>query len=78
MFSIDEPIDGESSSDYSGNLRSSSLDPEEIIIRNQRVQLMRDMLYCLNGKIPPDDRTALFRELSYEEIATELDIPSAP
>ncbi|MCB0592529.1 MAG: sigma-70 family RNA polymerase sigma factor, partial [Phaeodactylibacter sp.] len=75
MFSIDEPIDGESSSDYSGNLRSSSLDPEEIIIRNQRVQLMRDVLGRLNGKYRLMIELRYFEELSYEEIATELDIP---
>ena len=75
MFSIDEPIDGESNSDYSGNLRASTLDPEETIIRSQRVQMMREVLSRLNGKYRLMIELRYFEELSYEEIASELDIP---
>ncbi len=75
MLSIDEPIDGEGSSDYSGNLRSSTLDPEQEYIRYQRVQLMREMLGRLNQKYRLMIELRYFEELSYEEIATELDIP---
>jgi len=37
MLSIDDPLEPNGSHDYSNNLRSSSLDPEEIIIREQRL-----------------------------------------
>ena len=50
MLSIDDPIAGESSSDYSGNIRSANLDPEQAYIRKQRLGMMREMLTRLNGK----------------------------
>ena len=75
MLSIDDPIDGESSSDYSGNIRSANLDPEEAFIRKQRLGLMREMLTKLSGKYRLMIELRYFEELSYEEIARELDIP---
>lgn len=75
VLSIDDSIDGESNSDYSGNLRSSTLDPEQSYIRQQRIGLMRDMLGRLNGKYRLMIELRYFEELSYDEIATELDIP---
>lgn len=75
LYSIDEPIDGESSSDYSSNLKAAILDPEEEIIRNQRIQMMRRLLSQLNGKYRLMIELRYFEELSYEEIAEELDIP---
>jgi len=75
VLSIDDPIDGESSTDYSGNLRSGNLDPEQEYIRKQRVGLMREVLTRLSGKYRLMIELRYFEELSYEEIATELDIP---
>jgi RNA polymerase sigma-70 factor (ECF subfamily) len=75
VLSIDDPIDGENSSDYSGNLRSGTLDPEQEFIRKQRVGLMREMLTRLSGKYRLMIELRYFEELSYEEIASELDIP---
>jgi RNA polymerase sigma factor (sigma-70 family) len=75
MLSIDDPIDGESSSDYSSNIRSANLDPEEAFIRKQRLALMREMLTKLNSKYRLMIELRYFEELSYEEIARELDIP---
>ncbi|MCB0569960.1 MAG: sigma-70 family RNA polymerase sigma factor [Phaeodactylibacter sp.] len=75
LYSIDEPIDGESSSDFSSNLKAAILDPEEEIIRNQRIQMMRQLLSQLNGKYRLMIELRYFEELSYEEIAEELDIP---
>jgi len=68
LLSIDDPIEPGGDHDYSSNLKASSLDPEEKFIRAQRVKLMRDILQKLNLKY-------LFEELSYDEIAKELDIP---
>ncbi len=75
MLSIDEPIDGESSTDYSHSIPSYTLDPEQDFIRDQRLQLMRDLLGRLSGKYRLMIELRYFEELSYEEIATELDIP---
>jgi len=75
LLSIDEPIDDENGSDYSHSIPSYTLDPEQDYIRNQRLQLMRDLLGRLNGKYRLMIELRYFEELSYEEIANELDIP---
>ncbi len=75
MYSIDESVDGEGSSDYSFYLRAADLNPEEEIIRTQRIQLMRQLLSQLNSKYRLMIELRYFEELSYEEIAEELDIP---
>ncbi|NBC08218.1 MAG: sigma-70 family RNA polymerase sigma factor [Bacteroidetes bacterium] len=75
MLSIDEPMDGDYSSDYSHNIPGYTLDPEQSYIREQRLELMRELL----GRLTPKYRLMIelryFEELSYEEIATDLDIP---
>lgn len=75
ILSIDEPMDGENSSDYSGNIPSYTLDPEQEIIRNQRLGLMRELLGHLSQKYRLMIELRYFEEMSYEEISTELDIP---
>ena len=75
LLSIDDPIEKGGVHDFSSNLKSNTLDPEEIYIRSQRVTLMRKIM----GKLSPKYRLMIelrfFEELSYEEIATELEIP---
>ncbi len=56
-------------------LQADTPDPEEDMIKNQRMALMRDVV----EKLKPRYRTLVelryFKEYSYEEIATELDLP---
>lgn len=56
-------------------LQSSVLDPEEDMIKNQKVDLMRHVV----GKLKPRYRNLIqlryFKEYSYEEIAEELNLP---
>jgi RNA polymerase sigma factor (sigma-70 family) len=62
-------------SDAPSNIPSDSLDPEEKIIKKQKIQLMHDVV----EKLKPHYRLMIelryFKEWSYEEIATELDLP---
>ena len=74
-MSIDDPIEPNSDHDYSNNLKASTLDPEEKFIRNQRVMLMRKVLGKLSLKYRLMIELRFFEELSYDEIARELDIP---
>jgi RNA polymerase sigma-70 factor (ECF subfamily) len=74
-LSIDEPMDGDHSQDYSNLLSANTLNPEEAIIRDQRIGLMRQMLTCLSDKYRIMIELRYFQELSYEEIAQELNIP---
>ena len=75
LLSIDDPIEPNSDHDYSSNIRSGALDPEECFIRKQRLDLMRQMLGKLSLKYRLMIELRFFEELSYDEIARELDIP---
>ena len=75
LLSIDDPIEPGGNADYSDNIRSTTLDPEEQFIRNQKVRLMRTVLSELSHKYRLMIELRFFEELSYEEIATELEIP---
>lgn len=56
-------------------LPSMTLDPEEKIINNQKNDLVRDIVKKLNIRYRKLVELRYFDELSYEEIAAELDIP---
>lgn len=76
FLSIDEPIAyGESSSDYSNYLTACTLDPEQEIIREQRLGLVRELLQHLSKKYRLMVELRFFEEMSYDEIAEELDLP---
>lgn len=75
FLSIDDPIEHDSEHDFSNNLKANILDPEDTMIRRQRVKLMRDVLGELSLKYRLMIELRFFEELSYDEIAKELDIP---
>lgn len=75
ILSIDETIDAESSQDYSSTLHAYGLNPEEAMVREQRIGLMRSLLHRLSDKYRVMIELRYFKELSYDEIATELGIP---
>ncbi len=75
-LSIDKPISSDDDGpDISQNIDSGGLDPEETVINEQKIQLMRSIV----DKLKPHYRTLVelryFKEYSYEEIAEELDLP---
>lgn len=74
-LSIDERMDDEGQQDYSSTLHAGGLNPEEAVIRNQRIDLMRNLLTRLSDKYRVMIELRYFKELSYDEIATELNIP---
>ena len=55
--------------------KSQTLDPEETIIYNQKVKLMRNLVTQLKPRYRELDEKRYFEELSYEEIAEELNLP---
>ncbi len=61
--------------DYPANMPATTLDPEERVIEKQKIILMREVV----EKLKPHYRNLIelryFKEWSYEEIATELDLP---
>ena len=74
LISIDQTSDDQESMG-TAPLQSNTPDPEEDMIKSQRMALMRNVV----EKLKPRYRTLVelryFKEYSYEEIATELDLP---
>ena len=74
-FSIDKTFDNENGSEMAHNIAAQVPDPEEKFINKQKIKLMRDIV----EKLKPRYRTLVemryFQELSYEEIAVELNRP---
>jgi RNA polymerase sigma-70 factor (ECF subfamily) len=56
-------------------LQSNTLDPEENMIKSQRVLLMRNVVNNLKPRYRSLVELRYFKEYSYEEIATELNLP---
>ena len=56
-------------------LQSDSLDPEEDMIKNQRIALMRSVVEKLKPRYRNLVELRYFKEYSYEEIANELNLP---
>lgn len=75
LLSIDETIEDETGQSFSNNLKSNSLDPEQKFIQEQRVKLIRNLMGQLSEKYRLMIELRFFEELSYEEIAEELDLP---
>ncbi len=75
-FSIDKGLNGdESGSSLSQNIDSGVLDPEEIFVREQKIELMRQVVDRLKPHYKNLIELRYFKEFSYEEIADEMDLP---
>ncbi|MEN9611183.1 MAG: polymerase sigma-24 factor [Bacteroidota bacterium] len=74
-LSIDDPIDAYSDHDFSHNIQSHAPNPEETMIQEQKSAMIRKLIEKLNVKYRMMIELRYFEELSYEEIATELNIP---
>ncbi|HRF76604.1 MAG TPA: sigma-70 family RNA polymerase sigma factor [Chitinophagales bacterium] len=73
-LSLDDEND-ESSKYVFSKIKTSALDPEESIIKDQRAGIMRTILDELNPKYKTLIEMRYFEELSYEEIAEKLNMP---
>lgn len=75
MTSMDTRYESEDGEYNSMQVRAEDLDPEEEAIKNQKVKMMR----LIVEKLKPHYRILVekryFEELSYEEIAEEMDLP---
>ncbi|MDA3907251.1 MAG: sigma-70 family RNA polymerase sigma factor [Bacteroidales bacterium] len=76
IISIDKSIGGdESGPSLSQNIDSGTLDPEETFIREQKIELMRQVVDRLKPHYKHLIELRYFKELSYEEIADEMKLP---
>ncbi|NQV03085.1 MAG: sigma-70 family RNA polymerase sigma factor [Bacteroidia bacterium] len=75
IFADNPNNEDEEREDYSMNIPATGKDPEERVIEKQKILLMREVV----EKLKPHYRNLIelryFKEWSYEEIATELDLP---
>jgi RNA polymerase sigma-70 factor (ECF subfamily) len=75
MMSIDGAFENKDGESVGIDLESDGLNPEEVAIREQKIELMRDIVTKLKPRYRELVEMRYFKELSYEEIASELDIP---
>ncbi len=61
--------------DLTGFIPSQGLDPEEAYIKKQKATVLREIVDRLKPKYRKLIHMRYFREMSYEEIAQELDMP---
>jgi RNA polymerase sigma-70 factor (ECF subfamily) len=57
------------------HIHSNDLDPEESMINQQKIKLLRDVVSKLKPRYRKLVEMRYFEELSYEEIAVELELP---
>jgi RNA polymerase sigma-70 factor (ECF subfamily) len=75
QFADDFSDSGEGNSDYTSSIPSDIPGPEEKVIEKQKIQLMRMVVERLKPHYRKLVELRYFNEWSYEEIATELDLP---
>jgi RNA polymerase sigma factor (sigma-70 family) len=74
-FSIDNPYSSGDGDEMTMELRSHGPDPEEQMIKQQKEKLMRNVVDKLKPRYRQLVEMRYFQELSYEEIAEQLDLP---
>ena len=74
-ISLHDQQDASGRDNIIGKISSDMPNPEEIFVKSQRAQILRDVLKTINPKYEALIALRYFKEFSYEEIATELDMP---
>jgi RNA polymerase sigma factor (sigma-70 family) len=75
LLSLDESSELETENEFGDSLRDRGRNPEEQFIRKQRLDSMRRALMQLDRKYRLMLEMRYFEELSYDEIAAELNLP---
>jgi RNA polymerase sigma factor (sigma-70 family) len=74
-FSLDKGFESDDGEDFVLEVKSDAIGPEEKMMRKQKFEAMRDVVDKLKPRYKTLVELRYFQELSYEEIATELDLP---
>lgn len=75
VYSLDQGFDSTDSDSYSMEVKSDSLDPEENMIKKQKADQLKEVVDKLKPRYKRLVELRYFQELSYEEIAQELNLP---
>ena len=74
-LSIDRRQENDEGMETTIHLKSDMLDPEEKFVKKQKIKLLQDIVKKLKPRYRELVELRYFKELSYEEIAQQLDIP---
>jgi len=74
-ISLDQSVDAEDNLTPSATIQSETPDPEESMIGQQKIKLMREVVAKLKPRYRNLVELRYFKEYSYEEISKELDLP---
>lgn len=74
-LSLDKSFEDEEGNQSTFDVKESNLDPEERIIRKQKIRIMREIVDQLKPRYKELIVLRYFRELSYEEIAETTELP---
>ncbi len=73
--SIDQPVEGDDGSNMRFDVKDEELDPNEAMLKKQRKRYLNMAIERLPEKYKVLVELRYFQELSYEEVARELEIP---
>jgi len=74
-LSLDSRMENEEGQEFSKSIKSQTLDPEENIIKKQKIELLRDVVEKLKPRYKELVQMRYYEELSYEEISEKLNLP---
>jgi RNA polymerase sigma-70 factor (ECF subfamily) len=74
-MSLDKPFGNDESGEMMIDIKSGNMDPEESVIKKQKIILMREVVEKLKPRYRELVELRYFKEYSYEEIAEQLDLP---
>jgi len=74
-ISIDNTYEGDDGGEITMDIKSGYLDPEEKIIKKQKIKVMHDLVDKLKPRYKKLIELRYFKEWSYEEISAHLNIP---
>ncbi len=74
-YSIDRTFENEEGGKMSIDIKADGLNPEEDMVKKQKVKLMHDVVDKLKPRYRVLVELRYFDELSYEEIAEKLELP---
>lgn len=73
--SLDSKLENDEGQVISQNIKSQTLDPEEHIIKKEKIKLLKEVVEKLKPHYKELVKLRYYEELSQEEIAVKLDLP---
>jgi RNA polymerase sigma factor (sigma-70 family) len=75
VMSINNRVSNNDGEEYMFEIKSDGMTPEQIAMNEQKIQLMRQYVKKLKPRYEILVEMRYFKEMSYEEISVELDLP---